>query len=204
MARPTRSVTAPPTLSVTAPPTAPLAGIPTLPVAGAPTPPVTAPPGPVAWSPGMPPLSESLRARIRAGAGARPVGALAILPGSRRRVVRVPVVGSAVRHVAAAVGASVLGRWMSAPWGDVEPVGGVSVETSPVPTTWLRPAAASRPVEDAPRPPLSPSMPVHPPTGQRAPVPVPTSTRIRRAAMMAFGVLVSLVAVEAAARVGRR
>jgi hypothetical protein len=33
---------------------------------------------------------------------------------------------------------------------------------------------------------------------------VPASVRIRKAAMMAFGVLVSLVAVEAAARVGRR
>ncbi len=160
---------------------------------------VTAPPGPVAWSPGMPPLSESLRARIRAGAGAQAVGALTVLPASGRRVVGVPV-GSAVRHAVA----SVVGRWMPAPWGDVDPVRSVTVRTSPVPAAWLRPPAASRPMDDGARHPPSTSIPVHRPTGQRTPVPVPTSTRIRRAAMMAFGVLVSLVAVEAAARVGRR
>ena len=33
---------------------------------------------------------------------------------------------------------------------------------------------------------------------------MPASMRLRKAAMMAFGLLVSLVAVEAAARVGRR
>jgi hypothetical protein len=92
---------------------------------------------------------------------------------------------------------------MRAPWAEADPVSGVSVRTSLVPAAWLRPLVASRPAGDGSPLPVS-SSPADRLTGQRAPIPVPTSTRIRRAAMMAFGVLVSLVAVEAAARVGRR
>lgn len=192
---------------------------------------VIAPPGPVAWSPGMPPLSESLRTRIRAGAGSAAGRAVSVLPASGRRVVGVAVetgrrvaVGTgrvAVetgRRVAIETGRFETGRvaeapagsWMRAPWGDVGPMPGVTVRTSPVPVDWLRPPVATLPRDGnavAPAPvPTSPPVqtPVRHPTGQRTPVPVPTSTRIRRAAMMAFGLLVSFVAVEAAARVGRR
>lgn len=183
---------------------------------------VIAPPGPVAWSPGMPPLSESLRARIRAGAGARVARAVTVLPDPGRRVVGVPVDSADRRGATASARATGLARatasaevtgsavatvatpWMRAPWGDVDPVSGVSVRTAPVPAAWLRPPLASRPMDNATHRTRASSVPVHHPIGQRAPVPVPASTRIRRAAMMAFGLLVSLVAVEAAARVGRR
>jgi hypothetical protein len=87
-------------------------------------------------------------------------------------------------------------------------VPGVTLRTSAIPSGWLRapmvvprerPAAAETAAVEEPRP-----TPATRAVQRREPRPMPTSVRIRRAAVMAFGLLVSLVAVEAAARVGRR
>lgn len=224
---------------------------------------VIAPSAPVAWSPGATPLSESLRSRVRAGAGAAAERALAVMPASGRRVVAIPL-ETAMRHVggvgthprrvpeqarvpvAARVRVPVVGpRDMGTgapsrarvPWDEPVPVSGVTVRTSQVPTSWLRPTAPSpvvapRPLVPTPVVPtsvattpvvLTPLVPTPvvptisqaqtgslergapgPTTVRRDERPVPASTRLRRAAMMAFGLLVSVVAVEAAARVGRR
>jgi hypothetical protein len=174
---------------------------------------VIAPSAPVAWSPGVAPLSESLRARVLAGAGSAAERAVTVLPASGRRVVSVPVEAAVRRVVGIAVGGpgpSPIGRWVRAPWTEPEPVPGVVVRTSLVPAVWLAPPTPGRHATGSgrPAPPveqtIAPIRPVHSPTGQYAVVPLPASTRVRRAAMMAFGLLVSLVAVEAAARVGRR
>jgi hypothetical protein len=173
---------------------------------------VIAPPAPVAWSPGTPPLTGSLRARVLAGAGSAAERAIEVLPASGRRVVAVPV-DTAVRWIVGdhrgttriAVPVGYAARTSVAPWGEPDPVPGVVMRTDTVPSGWLR-SATSRPnvpvataVIDEPR-----RMPLPRPMVRREPRPMPTSMRIRRAAMMAFGLLVSLVAVEAAARVGRR
>ena len=176
---------------------------------------VVAPSTPVAWSPGAAPLSDSLRARVLAGAGSAAVRAVAVMPTSGRRVVSVPVgqqrdaarpaVPSAARI---AVPVQRPAESMVAPWGEPDPVKGVVMRTSLVPAHWLRPTAVPPPARPvvAPEPAMAPrshapvvTIPVRPDVR-----PVPASVRIRKAAMMAFGVLVSLVAVEAAARVGRR
>jgi hypothetical protein len=199
---------------------------------------VIAPSAPVAWSPGVTPLSESLRARVLAGAGSAAERAVTVLPASGRRVVSIPVeaavrralgipVGTAVgRGVGIPVGRAVgraaghpidltrlsatFGRWIRAPWTEPEPVPGVVIRTSLVPSVWLAPQNPVRHADMPGRhatvadPVIAAGRPVHSPTGQQKVVPLPASTRVRRAAMMAFGLLVSLVAVEAAARVGRR
>jgi hypothetical protein len=188
---------------------------------------VVAPSAPVAWAPGAVPVSDSLRARILAGAGTTAGRAMAVMPATGRRVMSLPI-GTAVpdgdtarvrrpmsERIAVPVGAS---GTVDAPWGELAEVEGVVVRTSPVPTHWLRPpvpmtasvttsvattAVAASPSDIAPAAPA------------RAPAPRPrgatidervasTSVRIRKAAMMAFGLLVSVVALEAAARVGRR
>jgi hypothetical protein len=179
---------------------------------------VIAPPAPVAWSPGTPPLTESLRARVIAGAGSAAERAIEVLPVTGRRVVAVPVdaamrwiIGTQVRgidgRVAIPVGASPVAS-LVAPWGEPDPVAGVTMRTSTIPSSWLRaPVAVPREhaaaevtaAMEAPRPTPAPRT-----LQRREPRPMPTSVRIRRAAVMAFGLLVSLVAVEAAARVGRR
>jgi hypothetical protein len=177
---------------------------------------VIAPPAPAGWSPGTAPLSESLRARIRAGAGSPAERAVSVLPESGRRVVSVPVEAAVRRVVGIPIGRGSTHApvpMTRAPWGDAEPVPGVVVRTSVVPsawlrrpTAWLRPVAAthaSGPDHRSSGPPPA-HHPVPNPTRQRDTLPMPTSTRVRRAAVMAFGLLVSLVAVEAAARVGRR
>jgi hypothetical protein len=185
---------------------------------------VVAPSAPVAWSPGTSPLSESLRARVRAGAGSAAERAIAVLPVSGRRVVAVPVdtamrciIGTGAERtgdrIAIPMGAP--RGSMVAPWGEPDPVPGVRLRTSPVPDRWLRaPARTSsdaRPSIGAPIRGVAPSVAATPPQGvtgipvrRREPSPMPASVRVRKAAMMAFGLLVSLVAVEAAARVGRR
>ncbi len=186
---------------------------------------VIAPSAPVAWSPGSAPLSESLRARIRAGAGSMADRAVATLPGSGRRVVGVAVRGEAQRPTSIAPAGPVagtpsarstplgqgspsgLGRPVPvahAPWREADPVPGVVVRTSLVHGSWLRRPSATQPTEGRGASGQTTHLHVHHPSSQRDPVPVPTSGRIRRAAMMAFGLVVSLVAVEAAARVGRR
>lgn len=189
---------------------------------------VIAPSAPVAWSPGTPPLTETLRARVIAGAASAAERAIEVLPVSGRRVVVVPVETavrrviaersrSSDRRVALPVGAPSTGTLM-APWGVPEPVPGVVVRTNAVPVTWLRRPPAGPPsvvtaavAVPAPRSAPRPAPAQRPETEQRPepaprpePRPVPTSMRIRKAAVMAVGLLVSLVAVEAAARVGRR
>jgi hypothetical protein len=177
---------------------------------------VVAPSAPVAWSPGSPPLTDALRARVLAGAASAAERAIQVLPASGRRVVAVPmdtamrrIIGTpstvAVRRVAIPIGPASTPITV-APWGEPDPVPGVVLRTQAVPTTWLgRPSLARSHADttpaataDAPRP--GPVQPV----ARREPRPMPASVRIRKAAMMAFGLLVSLVAVEAAARVGRR
>jgi len=185
---------------------------------------VFAPSAPVAWSPGTAPLSESLRDRVRAGAGAAAGRAVAVMPASGRRVVSVPI-DAAMRRISALdrprrpnaersvvpvagarppparADAAVLGA-VAVPWLAPEPVAGVSIRTTAVPAPWLRPTTAR--VETARD--TAPAIGPEPRAVQarRQERPVPTSVRVRRAAVMAFGLLVSLVAVEAAARVGRR
>lgn len=200
---------------------------------------VVAPPAPVAWSPGTAPLSETLRARVLAGAGTVAERAVAVMPASGRRMVAVPV-GTAMRRMGipdahgrpvreriaipvttpSAVTPSVAPPSVAplagapagrAPWATAEAVPGVTIRTSQVPVEWLRPpAAAPRPVPDAAAGRVAvvapaPAAPARSPVATRpAERPLPASARIRRAAVMAVGLLVSLVAVEAAARVGRR
>ncbi|MET0771515.1 MAG: hypothetical protein ABWZ82_00400 [Candidatus Limnocylindrales bacterium] len=178
---------------------------------------VIAPSAPVAWSPGTPPLTESLRARVMAGAATAAERAIEVLPVSGRRVVAVPV-DTAMRWIIGTqagaddrrVAIPIRGE-LRAPWGEPDAVPGVVMRTSAVPTGWLRPPVAPRhatPVAAAivedPRPEVPRPTAGHHPTPRREPHPMPASVRVRKAAMMAFGLLVSLVAVEAAARVGRR
>lgn len=183
--------------------------------------PIVAPPAPVAWSPGTPPLSESLRARVRAGAGSVADHVVTMMPASGRQVVAVPV-GAAMRRLGGAdrpprpaaeriaVPVAPVEAPVGVPWPSAVPVEGVVVRTSRVPVEWLRPSTPSS------RPPAGPLVAAHRasepgaiatvarPTARRAERGLPASVRIRKAAVMAFGLLVSLVAVEAAARVGRR
>jgi hypothetical protein len=177
---------------------------------------VVAPPAPVAWSPGTPPLTDALRARVLAGAVSAAERAVQVLPASGRRVVAVPM-DTAIRRIIGEPASPSARRVVIpvdrapgvprvAPWGEPEPVPGVAVRTSAVPATWLqRPSVAAGRTEPAPavmaRQPRPASVQ---PVAHREPRPMPASVRIRKAAMMAFGLLVSLVAVEAAARVGRR
>lgn len=184
---------------------------------------VIAPPAPVAWSPGTPPLSDSLRARVLAGAGSIAERAVAVLPASGRRVVGLPV-GATLRpasvhdrprrpvgeRVAIPVAAVPSAASVDTPWATAEAVPGVAVRTSRVPAEWLRPFVppSQRPVgalARLPRPTPEPGLAAARPRPARQPErALPASVRLRRAAVMAFGLLVSLVAVEAAARVGRR
>jgi hypothetical protein len=164
---------------------------------------------------------------VLAGAGSAAVRAVAVMPTSGRRVVSVPIDGapradrratasaahaSATRRAAERIAVPVhrpVDAAMMAPWGEPDPVPGVVMRTSLVPSDWLRPTppATTPPTVMS----IEPAVPARPqrtaaqPSAAPPPVrPVPTSVRIRKAAMMAFGLLVSLVAVEAAARVGRR
>ena len=52
---------------------------------------VVAPSAPVAWSPGSPPLTDALRARVLAGAASAAERAIQVLPASGRRVVALPM-----------------------------------------------------------------------------------------------------------------
>ena len=132
------------------------------------------------------------------------------------RVVAVPVdtamrriIGAsspaAARRVAIPVGPSSTSS-MVAPWREPDPVPGVVLRTKAVPATWLRrpPVVASHPAISPTATVEEPRRALAQPLARREPRPMPASVRIRKAAMMAFGLLVSLVAVEAAARVGRR
>jgi hypothetical protein len=176
---------------------------------------VIAPSAPVAWSPGTPPLTEALRARVLAGATSAAERAIEVLPVSGRRVVAVPV-DAAMRWIIGTQPTTIEGRRavpvgpghaaLVAPWGEPDPVPGVILGTTSVPATWLRPPTPTAapvlptaPTADVPR-----SAPLARPVARREPPAMPASMRLRKAAMMAFGLLVSLVAVEAAARVGRR
>jgi hypothetical protein len=185
---------------------------------------VVAPSAPVAWSPGTAPLSETLRARVLAGAGSAAHRAVAVLPASGRRVVAVPVDVAMRRVIGTAAGPRVALHVerprpdverpspapMTAPWGEPDRVPGVVTRTAVVPPSWVRPPAAIRTSVDTASVDVAAVSTtrhaglVRPARGRPELRPMPPSVRIRKAAMMAFGLLVSLVAVEAAARVGRR
>jgi hypothetical protein len=114
---------------------------------------------------------------------------------------------------------------MTAPWGEpLTPFAGVTVSTRQVPLSWLRP----EPPAGRAAPMVITSVPMSASVASGMPAAVPHATitqlrrsprtmppaaaagqhgafgRFRRAAALAVGLLVSLVAVEAAARSGRR
>ncbi|MCY7417214.1 MAG: hypothetical protein LH650_01725, partial [Chloroflexi bacterium] len=97
------------------------------------------------------------------------------------------------------------------PWGEpLVPFAGVTVTTCEVPRAWVRPARPTMPavvapaltpratITQLPRPPRA-----WPPVQSVISRPGPHS-RYRRAATLALGLFVSLIAVEAAARSSRR
>ena len=161
-----------------------------------------APSTPGAWWPGARMLPESVMRRIP-----RAMGRIAI-PVTDGRAATVPAPAEPEPMA------------MTAPWGEpTSPFAGVTVSTRQVPLSWLRPerpmgrgvpvpvvagplaasGATARPatITELPRAPRT--VPQLPATGPRGPI-----GRFRRAAALAVGLLVSLVAVEAAARSGRR
>ncbi len=171
---------------------------------------VLAPPTPVAWWPGARTLPDSVMRRLP-----RAIGRIAMpLDGGQPTPARV---------ITAAEPEPVL---MAAPWGEpASPFVGVMVSTRQVPLSWLRPEAPAgralpMPVTFVPvaSPPTLARHTTVPRAATitelpRAPRTMPqvsavghhgTIGRFRRAAALAVGLLVSLVAVEAAARSGRR
>jgi len=176
-----------------------------------------APPAPVAWWPGARTLPESVLRRLPRVV--RPDQVTTLYP-SRSRVIAIPVDGGRPvppRNSTLASGPAIT----AAPWGEpLVPFSGVRVATCQVPRQWLRPEARTAEVialSDV-RPVLAPPAPqaarhattVHLP-GQPRQWPAsavndqPRSHgRFRRAATLALGLLVSLVAMEAAARSTRR
>ncbi len=176
-----------------------------------------APSVPGAWRPGARPLSESVLRRLSRPSVARSMTTL--LP-SRSRVVAIPIDGgrrSSVSTPTQAAGPVLV----AAPWGEPRvPFAGVTVSTCEVPRHWLRPEPrvadiipmpGSRPVLAAAVPPVTrhatisqlPRQPRHWPATVVS-EPQRPHGRLRRAATLALGLLVSLVAVEAAARSTRR
>jgi hypothetical protein len=160
---------------------------------------VVAPSAPVAWWPGAAPLTGSLLRRLPARATAPAPRPITTLPVSGREVVALRVEGDP-----------------ACPWGEPDGVSSVVIRTSIVPSHWLRPVAAPRvaattnwwseaDVADVPSPVAAVATPSPMPRPQDRQPPQPTTAaRLRRAAALAVGLLVSLVAVEAAARAGRR
>ena len=191
-----------------------------------------APPAPVSWWPGARTLPESVLSRLPGGAS-RAIDRLEVtrLRPSGTRVVAIPIDGGRAtprRNVATPAVAA-----MTAPWGEpASPFAGVTVTTAWVPREWLRPGPLDGTIIQLPRTtlaravatPAASGSPASPPTinAPRATVtalprqmrtwPDAPATpglmrsfgRFRRAAALAVGLLVSLVAVEAAARSGRR
>ncbi len=163
-----------------------------------------APSTPGAWWPGARMLPDSVMRRLP-----RAMGRIAI-PVDDGRAATVRVAGPAEPELVA----------LTAPWGEpTSPFAGVTVSTRQVPLSWLRPErpvgrAVPMPIRADPLPasvpiarpatitelPRTPrAVPQVPAVGHRGPI-----GRFRRAAALALGLLVSLVAVEAAARSGRR
>jgi hypothetical protein len=190
-----------------------------------------APPVPVSWWPGASTLPESVLRRLP-GAGTRRVERAPVTghPPSSARIIAIPVddgrrVGN---HDAPAIERIVAS--MTAPWGEPPvPFLGVTVSTCEVPRSWLRdtpiggtvipmraPRVSTTPEEragPAPRAAVAPARRatiIELPRQPRALPPVAalgvarSRGRFRRALTLAFGLLLSLVAVEAAARSGRR
>jgi hypothetical protein len=181
-----------------------------------------APSVPVAWWPGARALPDSVIRRLP-----RPVAPdrITTLYPSGSRVIAIPVDGG--RPVPSRRAAPPVGPVLAAaPWGEpLLPFAGVTVSTCQVPRQWLRseslaaqviamPRARPKSAPPTPAPPTSASpMPRHatiiqlprqprqwpPAIDQRRP-----HGRFRRAAALALGLLLSLVAVEAAARSTRR
>ena len=173
-----------------------------------------APPAPVAWWPGARTLPESVLRWLPRIAQSGSV--IRMLP-SGARVVAIPVDGG--RPVPARRAAAPVGPVLAAaPWGEPPvPFAGVTVSTCQVPLHWLgsgsgvaeviampivRGAAAETP------PPLSQAtitqFPRRPQPGHTPIAPRRSRGHFRRMVTLALGLIVSLVALEAAARSSRR
>lgn len=191
-----------------------------------------APPMPVSWWPGAHTLPDSVLRRLPNGA-TRIIdpATLTSLRPSGARVISIPVRGgpsAAITGVPQRPGSSLPGpRMVAAPWGEPSvAIPGVTITTCEVPRAWVRPQSPSlRPggatvipiraanmpatgsaVAPTPRATITP-FPHQPRTWEPTPAVPPRRQahgRFRRAATLALGLLVSLVAVEAAARSGRR
>lgn len=173
-----------------------------------------APPVPVAWWPGARTLPESVLRRLPRIV--QPARVTTLYP-SGTRVVAIPIDGG--RPVPSRRSTSPGGSVMiAAPWGEpLVPFAGVTVSTCEVPRQWLRSEARTGDVIALPvaRRALTPTPAAHatitqlPRQPRQWPAPVAASPRgahgrFRRAVTLALGLLVSLVAVEAAARSSRR
>ncbi len=166
-----------------------------------------APASPVSWWPGAHTLPESVLRRLPNGPYR---GDTTALRPSGSRVIAIPV-GSGAAAPLPRTGARTQSSTISAPWGEPRvPFAGVTVTTCEVPRAWVRPARPTMPpvVASAPTPRATitqlPRQPrAWPPVQSVISRPGPHS-RFRRAATLALGLFVSLVAVEAAARSGRR
>jgi len=168
---------------------------------------VVAPASPVSWWPGAHTLPESVLRRLP---NARHRGDTTALRPSGARVISIPVDGGAATPLPRTSATTQPGT-IGAPWGEPRvPFAGVTVTTSEVPRAWVRPARPTMPAVVAPalthRATITqlPHQPrAWPPVQSVISRPGPHS-RFRRAATLALGLFVSLVAVEAAARSSRR
>ena len=171
-----------------------------------------APPAPVAWWPGSRTLPESVLRRLPRVV---PTDRLATLRPSGVTVVAIPVDGGRPvpsRRAPGPVGPVLAG----APWGEpLAPFAGVTVTTCQVPRQWLRPETIpeviamplARTLAAAVAAPLPPRATITQFPRQPRPWPTPVEQRphgrFRRVATLALGLLISFVAVEAAARTSR-
>ncbi len=184
-----------------------------------------APPVPVSWWPGARALPESVLRRLP-NAGTRRVERAPVTGhvSSGARIIAIPVDGGHTVGVHDAPTIERIVASMTAPWGEPPvPFLGVTVSTCEVPRSWLRatpmggtviPMRSARvSTTPAPRAAVAPARRatiIELPRQPRALPPVAalgvarSRGRFRRALTLAFGLLLSLVAVEAAARSGRR
>jgi hypothetical protein len=161
-----------------------------------------APVSPVSWWPGAHTLPESVLRRLP-NSGYR--GQTATLQPSGTRVIAIPVEGGRAAIRPRTLVAPLPGA-MAAPWGEpLVAFAGVTVSTCQVPHAWLRPATkpVAAPAPRATITPLRRQPRAWPPVQSVVSRPGPHG-RFRRAATLALGLFVSLVAVEAAARSTRR
>lgn len=169
-----------------------------------------APVAPVTWRP----ATRGIPAQRR----------VARMPGTGARVVAIPVGPGPLEARAIDLPRPLSEATLRAPWGEpATPFTGVTVTTARVPEAWLRPPARpiatiipirpSQVIAPALTTPAHPPVPatiVHLPRAPRAVPPAPAAGthrprgRLRGGLTLAVGLIVSLVAVEVAARSGRR